>query len=97
MKQKTPKSGRAKGTPNRLTQEKRQMLCDFIDRNFDNFEKSYNSLKPRDRCKIFVDLIKFVIPPASCVLLDTNSSGPTINESLKELAEECYKQMEQQI
>lgn len=97
MKHKTPKSGRIKGVPNRLTQEKRQMLSDFIDRNFEDFEKAYNTLKPLDRCKIFVDLLKFVVPPASYVLLDTEFSGPTINESLKELAEECYTQMEQQI
>ena len=97
MKKKTPGSGRAKGTPNKLTRERREMVNQFFDQNLSTFQKAYKNLKPAQQCKIFVEMMKYTVPALSSVSLNTDQKDVSINESLRLLAEEVQEQIDENV
>jgi len=69
MKQKgTPKTGgRKKGTPNRTTQEMKDLLKDFISSNLDQLQSDFESLEPYKRFEALDKMMKYVLPTRSDV------------------------------
>lgn len=58
-----PKTGgRAKGTPNKTTEQLRSMVMDFVSDNMANIQKDFDQLQPRERIKVISDMMKFVLP-----------------------------------
>jgi len=54
--------GRSKGTPNKATQELREALNDFIESNIERIKTDFESLEPKDRVKLFSELLQYVLP-----------------------------------
>jgi hypothetical protein len=60
-----PKTGgRAKGTPNRTTDEVRASLLKLLDKNLTQLQKDIDSMKGKDRAALLVNLAKHCTPPA---------------------------------
>lgn len=57
--------GRTKGTPNKLTNEVRQMLVNFLDEKFDEVVNIWNELDNREKISLFLQLSKIVLPKLS--------------------------------
>lgn len=58
-----PKTGgRKKGTPNRSTDELRNLLQSFIDTNMKTLQADYNKLEPKDRLNFINSLLRHVLP-----------------------------------
>ncbi len=57
--------GRTKGTPNKLTNEVRQMLVNFIDEKFDEVSTLWDDLDHREKISLFLQLAKIVLPKLS--------------------------------
>jgi len=55
-------AGRPPGSPNKVTKEVRDILKDFVNENFEKVKKDFATLPAKDRVKIFVDLLQYVIP-----------------------------------
>jgi hypothetical protein len=56
------KTGRAKGTPNKITKESREILFEIIKNEIDNLPALLEQLEPRERAYILVKLMPYVMP-----------------------------------
>jgi len=63
--------GRPKGTPNKITTELREWICNFIDSNKDQLQNDWEALEPKDRIVMFEKLLKYALPTLQAVQLET--------------------------
>jgi hypothetical protein len=70
--------GRTKGTPNKITTTKRELVAKFIDDNFDDFIISYKGLEPIQKCKVFPDMLKFVLPYLQSIEVKDTTEDKTL-------------------
>lgn len=81
--------GRKKGTPNKVTKEKREMLAMFIEENFEDFKQSYKDIVDKEKkCRIFLELLPFVMPKLSSVEMKDSVLPKTFKDELDELSGE---------
>lgn len=81
--------GRAAGTPNRITKEKREMIAAFIDGKWEEFEKSFRDIDdPVRKCQIMIDLLPFAVPKLASVEYKDNSVRKTLQDELDEISGE---------
>lgn len=59
---KAGKKSSRKGTPNRTTEEVRDLFKDLLEKNMSKFQKDLDKLEPDKRLKILLEVAKFVIP-----------------------------------
>ena len=57
-------AGRPTGRQNRTTEELKAAVMAFLDGNLSGLQKDFQKLKPVDRMKVMVALLKFVLPTA---------------------------------
>lgn len=81
--------GRAKGTPNKITTELRDKFRQFAQENFEMFDMEWKGLEGKDKCKVFIDICKFVVPSLTSVELNgTTEQNSEIEEMLRQLRDE---------
>lgn len=84
--------GRAKGTPNKITTELRDKFRQFAQENFEMFETEWKGLEGKDKCKVFIDICKFVVPSLTSVELnDTTEQRSEVEDLIKNLRDEMEK------
>ena len=55
-------NGRPEGVKNKSTQKIRESIQLIVENNIENIQESLDSMKPRERVKYIIDLIKLVLP-----------------------------------
>ena len=55
-------NGRPEGVKNKSTQKIRESIQQIVENNIENIQESLDSMKPRERVKYIIDLIKLVSP-----------------------------------
>jgi len=55
-------NGRKKGVPNKISIDLRQAINDFAQSNFNQLQKDFEVLEPKDRVKFYLDLLKYTLP-----------------------------------
>ena len=68
-------NGKPKGTKNKITYKTRELIAAFVEENFDDVMKTLNILDPKDRVAAFINLMKFVVPPARDVEADQDAKS----------------------
>jgi dsRNA-specific ribonuclease len=63
--------GRSKGTPNKTTNEIREFYKLLIDDNLEQIKTDLNTLDPKERLKMILELSKFVIPTLKAIEMET--------------------------
>lgn len=63
------KSSRA-GVPNKSTAETREAFSLLLSNNLARLQQDLDSLEPKDRLKIILDLARFVVPQLQSVSID---------------------------
>jgi hypothetical protein len=65
--------GRKPGTPNRTTEQIRNLIQIFIEKNWNRIQKDFDSMKPSERLTFLNSLLRHVLPdPISLDKLSEN-------------------------
>lgn len=54
--------GKPKGAKNKISSEVKARLVDFVENNFSEFQESFKSLKDEVKFKLFLEVLKFILP-----------------------------------
>ena len=65
-------TGRKAGTPNKATKDIRDAFSLLIENNIDTLQKDLDSLEPKQRVKLLLDMAQFVVPKLRNVDLKTD-------------------------
>ena len=55
-------SGKPKGAINKTTKEIREAITYIVSTNLEGFQSDLDSLSPKDRIKVLIDLIQYITP-----------------------------------
>lgn len=81
--------GRKKGTPNKVTAERKARIAQFIEGHWDDFIENYNQLNdPKDKCKIFMDMLPYYAPKLSSVEYKDKTLAKSFADEIAELSGE---------
>jgi len=72
MKFKKGNPGKPKGAKNRSTLRLREAVSNFLADNFEQVKRDAKKLSPKDRCKLYCDLLQYGLPRLQAV---TNTLG----------------------
>lgn len=79
-------AGRKKGTPNKMTKERREVLAKFLDDKFEEFKDAWDAIDdPYKKCSIYTDLIPFATPKLQSIELKEQAGRKTFEDELDEL------------
>ena len=59
--------GRKKGVPNRTTRERRELIDDFLNENWERFKDLWQNAAPEDQLKIYMELLPYSTPKMASV------------------------------
>ncbi len=62
--------GKPKGAKNKTGLQLRETITDFLNDNFTKIVKDFNTLKPKDRVKLYCDLLQYGLPKLQSVTLE---------------------------
>lgn len=60
-------NGRPKGSPNKTTGKLREAITSFLEQRFDGVVKDFEQLEPKDRIKVYTDLLQYGLPRLQAV------------------------------
>lgn len=79
-------AGRKKGTPNKMTKERREVLAKFLDDKFEEFMDAWDHIDdPYKKCCIYTDLIPFATPKLQSIELNNQTERKGFEDELDEL------------
>lgn len=80
--------GRKKGTPNRVTKERRELINQFLDENWEDFKENYRKADPAARLRIYMEMIPYTTPKMASIEYKEKSTPKTFDDELDELSGE---------
>lgn len=57
-------NGRPVGSTNKVSRKTKELIALFVEENFSEIMDDLKQLEPKDRVQAFINLLKYVIPPA---------------------------------
>lgn len=78
-------TGRPQGTANKVNQEIREKINDFLETSFDNIKSDIQQLEAKDRVKFYIDLLSFGLPKLKNIEMDVQNIPNLQIETLNEL------------
>lgn len=87
-------SGRPKGAQSQEKKELRELIKSLAEKNFEEFQKRMDNIdKPDIYCRVYIDMIKFVLPSLQSVTIDdVTDKKKSIEDKLTELSEKAGKE-----
>lgn len=81
--------GRKKGTPNKITAEFREMIKKFTAENYENFINDWTKITDKEKkCRIYIEMVKFVLPSLSSVSLENNVKVDTTVSRIRQMRDD---------
>lgn len=80
--------GRQKGTPNKVSRERRELIAEFLDKEWDNFQKMYQEADDETKMKIYMEMIPYTTPKMASVEYKEKTKPKTFDDELDELSGE---------
>ena len=62
--------GRPKGAQNKINRLLRETIGDFLADNFSKVVEDFETLQPKDRAKLYCDLLQYGLPRLQAIQLD---------------------------
>jgi hypothetical protein len=84
--------GKPKGAKNKITGLLRETITGFLENNFDQIQRDFKKLTPKDRAKLYVDLLQYGLPKLQATSFDINFDSLT-EEQLDLLIEKMSKKL----
>jgi hypothetical protein len=84
--------GRKKGSVNKNKGKVKEIITNFLENNLSRVQEDLDSLEPRDRLKIILEMASFVVPKMKSVEVDVDVQHNTLG-----LSNEDYIELENQI
>lgn len=81
-------AGRKPGTPNKTTAALRSRIVALVEGRWDAFLEDLESLDPRDRCKVIIDMMQYALPKLSSVEYKDKDKPKTLADELDEISGE---------
>lgn len=63
--------GRPKGAKNKIGNELREIICQFLSDEFSTVTDDFRKLPPRDRVRVYIDLLQYGLPKLQSVSLES--------------------------
>jgi hypothetical protein len=60
-------NGRPKGSKNKAGEGLRNLISDFLEQKFEQVVNDFEILEPKDRIKVFTDLLQYTVPKLQAV------------------------------
>lgn len=80
--------GRKKGTPNKVTRERRELIAEFLDKEWKNFQKMYKDADDETKLKIYMEMIPYTTPKMASVEYKEKAKPKSFMDELDEISEE---------
>jgi hypothetical protein len=80
--------GRKKGTPNKVTKERRELISEFLNENWDDFKQNYKNADPPTKLKIYMEMIPYTTPKMASIEVPAKSAVRTLDDELAEISGE---------
>ncbi len=90
-------NGRPAGTPNKSTGAMRDRINSFLDDNFEQLQKDFSQVNPKERLDFYIKLLQYGVPSLKAIDHSVNISNKleSMNESqLNELIEQILNKEE---
>jgi len=71
--------GRPEGVKNKITSELRLTIINFLEDNFEKVVQDFNALSPKDRVKLYCDLLQYGLPKLQSVALGMNGESSKLS------------------
>lgn len=79
--------GRPRGSKNKYKLELRETISNFLENNFEKIISDFELLKPKDRVKLYCDLLQYGLPRLQAVQLESDFERLT-DSQLDQIIEE---------
>ena len=80
--------GRVKGTPNKVSKERRELIDTFLNDNWKEFQDMYKRAPDETKMKIYMELIPYTTPKMASVEYKEKIQVKTFKDELDELSGE---------
>jgi len=80
--------GRTKGTPNKVTVERRALIASFIESNWEDFVENYKTLDPDKKCSTFMSMMAYYAPKLAAIEYKDKTQAKSLKDELDELSGE---------
>lgn len=80
-------SGKPKGAKNKVSLQLRETITDFLENNFEKVARDFSKLQPKDRAKLYCDLLQYGLPKLQSVSLAMDFEKLT-DEQLNKIIDE---------
>lgn len=89
--------GKAIGTKNKTSERLRLTISNFLELEFPTIRRDFKKLSPRDRAKLFVDLMPFAVAKLQAVSIDMDfnkMSEQQLDDIINELTKKAHEQQQ---
>ena len=76
--------GRQKGTTNKVTKERRELISEFLDKEWPNFQKMYDRADEETKLKIYMEMIPYTTPKMASIEYKEKLRPKSYKEELDE-------------
>lgn len=76
--------GRQKGTTNKATKERRELISEFLDKEWPNFQKMYDRADEETKLKIYMEMIPYTTPKMASIEYKEKLRPKSYKEELDE-------------
>jgi hypothetical protein len=93
--------GRPKGSKGKASEELRELILDFIDRNLPSIQENYDQLDPKEKLTFLEKLFSFALPKMQAVRMEVeNVNTPPFqiivqDEETKDLLEDVQRKLKE--